>query len=73
MSIQKMVKACACFGSTDASDLLYLCFDNITEYDPDVVFETKSDFLSFSLKMLLFLWNLPTCKCWYHKKNYVWN
>ncbi len=25
--------------------LLHLCFDNITEYDPYVVFDKKSDFL----------------------------
>jgi len=24
----------------------------------------KRDFLRFLLKMLLFLWNLPTVKCW---------
>ncbi len=40
---------------TDGSHLLHLCFDNITEYDPDVVFDKKCDFLSFLLKMLLFL------------------
>ncbi len=33
MSIQKVVQACASFGSTDGSHLVHLCFDNITEYD----------------------------------------
>ncbi len=32
------------------ADLLHLCFDNITEYDPDVVFDKHA----FWLKMLLF-------------------
>ncbi len=39
MSVHKIVKACA--RSTDGSHLLHLCFDNITEYDPDVVFDKK--------------------------------
>ncbi len=55
MLIQEVVKACASFVSTDGSHLLHLCFDNITEYDPDVVFDKKLDFLSFA-----FLCNLPT-------------
>ncbi len=50
MSIQKVVKDCASFGSTDGSHLPRLCFDNITEYDPDVVFD-KNAILSFLLKM----------------------
>ncbi len=29
---------------TDGSHLLYLCFDNITEYDPDVVFDKNAVF-----------------------------
>ncbi len=57
---QEVVKACASFGSTDGSHLLHRCFDNITKYDPDVVFDKKFVFLSFLLKMLLFLWNLLT-------------
>ncbi len=39
MSIQEVVKACASFRSADGSNLLHLCFDNSTEYDPDVVFD----------------------------------
>ncbi len=54
MLIQKVVKACASFGSAYRSHLLHLCFDNITEYDPDVVFDKNAIFLSFMLKMLLF-------------------
>ncbi len=60
MSIQKVVKDLCKLWDTDGSHLLHLCFDNITEYDPDVVFD-KNEIL---LKMLLFLWNLPTFKCW---------
>ncbi len=33
MSIQKVIKACASFGSTDGGNPLHLCFDNITEYE----------------------------------------
>ncbi len=54
MSNQEVVKACASFGSTDGSHLMHLCFDNITKYDPDIVFDKKCDFLSFLLKMLNF-------------------
>ncbi len=43
-----MVKACASFGSTDGSHLLHLCFDNITEYDPDVVSDKNAIFSAFS-------------------------
>ncbi len=43
MSIQEMLKACASFGSADGSHLLHLCFENLTEYDPDVVFNKKSN------------------------------
>ncbi len=39
---------------TDGSNLLHICFDNITEYDPDVVFDKNAIFLCFLLKMLLF-------------------
>ncbi len=46
MSIQKVVKACARFGSTDGSHLLHLCFD-ITEYDPDVLFNKNAIFSAF--------------------------
>ncbi len=49
MSNQEVVKACASFESTDGSHLLNLCFDNITKYDPDVVFDKKFNFLSFLL------------------------
>ncbi len=51
MSIQKLVKDLCKLWDTDGSHLLHLCFDNITEYDPDVVFD-KNEIL---LKMLLFL------------------
>ncbi len=47
MSIQKVVKACASFGSTDGSHLLHICFDNIPEYDPDVVFDKNVIFSAF--------------------------
>ncbi len=30
--------------------MLHLCFDNITEYDPDVVFDKNLIFLSFFMK-----------------------
>ncbi len=53
MSIQEMLKACASFGSADGSHLLHLCFENLTEYHPDVVFNKKV-ILSFLLKILLF-------------------
>ncbi len=39
MSIQEVVKECASFGNADGSHLLHLCFDNRTEYDPDVLFQ----------------------------------
>ncbi len=35
LPIQKLLKAC----DADASHVLHLCFDNITEYDPDLVFD----------------------------------
>ncbi len=44
MSIQKVVKACASFWSTDGSHLLHICFENITEYYPDAVFDKKMKF-----------------------------
>ncbi len=53
MSIQEVVNACASFGSADGSHLLHLCFENIIEHDPDIVFDTNL-ILSFLLKMLLF-------------------
>ncbi len=58
MSIQEVVKACASFVSTDGTHLLHACFDNITEYDPDVAFDIKKDPL-FS-QNVAFLCNLPT-------------
>ncbi len=42
MSIQKVVKAC------EAVNLLHLCFDNITEYDPDL--QKNSIFSAFCSK-----------------------
>ncbi len=51
MSIQEVIKDCASFGGVDWSNLLHLCFDHHTEYDPDVVFDKKKDFLSFLLKI----------------------
>ncbi len=38
MSIQEVVKDCTSFRAADGSNLLHLCFDHCTEYDPDVVF-----------------------------------
>lgn len=37
MLIQEVVYVCASFGGVDGSNLLDLCFDNRTEYYPDVV------------------------------------
>ncbi len=42
------------FGGVDGSDGLHLCFDHRTEYDPDVVFDKNTIFLSYLFKMLLF-------------------
>ena len=36
MLIQEVVYVCASFGGVDGSDV---CFDNRTEYCPDVVFD----------------------------------
>lgn len=38
----------------DGSDLLDLCFDNQTEYYPDVVLNKKRDFLNFLLRIMHF-------------------
>ncbi len=54
MSIQEVVKDCASFGSADGSDLLHLCFDHCTEYDPDVVFDKNAFFLAFCSKCCFF-------------------
>ncbi len=54
MWIQEEVKACASFGSADGNHLLHLCFDNITEYDPDVVFDKNAIFSAFCLKCCFF-------------------
>ncbi len=71
MAIREVVKDRASFRSANGSDLLHLCFDNNTAYDPAVVFDKHFDwkfgFLSFLLKMLIFLWNLPVFKCWLKK------
>ncbi len=56
MSIQKVVKAC------EAVNLLHLCFENITEYDPDVVFNKNVIFSAFA-QNVAFLWNLLTFTC----------
>ncbi len=32
---------------TDGRHLLHLCFDNITEYDPDVVFDKNANVAFF--------------------------
>ncbi len=54
MSIQKVVKACASFGSAHGNHLLHLCFDNITEYDQDVVFDKNAIFSVFCSKCCFF-------------------
>ncbi len=47
MLIQVVLKDCArCWGA-ERSDLLHLCFDNFTEYDPDVVFDKNMIFSAF--------------------------
>ncbi len=43
MAIREVVKDCASFKSANGSDLLHICFDNNTEYDPAVVFDKKFD------------------------------
>ncbi len=55
MSIQKVVKACASFGSTDGSHLLHICFENITEYYPDAVFDKKMKFSQLFAQDVAFL------------------
>ncbi len=56
MWIQKVVKDCASFGSTDD----HLCFDNITEYDPDVVFDKNAIFSAFCSKCCGFFYFYKT-------------
>ncbi len=34
-----MVKDCASFRGDDGSHLQHICFDNSTEYDPEVAFD----------------------------------
>ncbi len=41
------VKGLCKLWDTDGSHLLHLCFDNITEYDPDVVFDKNAIFSAF--------------------------
>ncbi len=53
MSIQEVVKDCASFGSADGSHLLHLCFNNISKYDPDVVFDKNAIFSAFCLKFFM--------------------
>ncbi len=48
MWIQKVCK----LWDTDGSHLLHLCFDNITEYDPDVVSDKSAIFSAFCSKTL---------------------
>ncbi len=40
---------------TDGRHLLHLCFDNITEYDPDVVLDKKAIFSAFCWKCCFFM------------------
>ncbi len=40
---------------TDGSHLQHLCFDNITEYDPDVVFDKNVIFTAFCSKCCFFM------------------
>ncbi len=54
MLIQKVVKACASFRGADGRHLLHLCCDNITEYDPDVVFDKNAIFSAFCSKCCFF-------------------
>ncbi len=50
-SIQEVVKDCVSFGSADKSHLLHLCFENITEYGPDVLLDKNAIFSAFSFFM----------------------
>ncbi len=50
-SIQEVVKDCVSFGSADKSHLLHLCFENITEYGPDVLLDKNAIFSAFSFLM----------------------
>ncbi len=50
-SIQEVVKDCVSFGSADESHLLHLCFENITEYGPDVLLDKNAIFSDFSFFM----------------------
>ena len=53
--IQEVVYVCASFGGVDGSDLLDLCFDNRTEYYPDVVFDKNLIFSPFCSKLYIFM------------------
>ena len=55
MLIQEVVYGCASFGGVDGSDLLDLCFDNRTEYYPDVVFDKNVIFSPFCSKLYIFM------------------
>ncbi len=49
LPIQKLLKAC----DADASHVLHLCFDNITEYDPDLVFDKNLIFMKHAYIQVL--------------------
>ncbi len=49
LPIQKLLKAC----DADASHVLHLCFDNITEYDPDLVFDKNVIFMKHAYIQVL--------------------
>ncbi len=53
MWIQKVLKACEALRYW-WKHLLRLCFDNITEYDSDVVFDKNAIFLAFCSKCCFF-------------------
>uniref|UniRef100_A0A8C1ZKX6 Agenet-like domain-containing protein n=1 Tax=Cyprinus carpio TaxID=7962 RepID=A0A8C1ZKX6_CYPCA len=55
MMIQEVVYVCASFEGVDGSDLLDLCFDNHTEYYPDVVFDRNVIFSAFCSKLYIFM------------------
>ncbi len=60
--ILRPLKTCGSLD-TDGSHLLHLCFDNITEYDPDVVLDKNAIFSAFCLKFCFFLMKpIPTLK-----------
>ncbi len=70
---QEVVKARASFGSTDGSHLLHLYFDNITEYDPDVVFDKNAIFSAFSSKWFFFFFYETYLHSSVDKKNNAWS